>query len=462
MSRRFPSHDWRKAPNGEAIKRHFRLAPRCPRYLPLTIVAFGLCTLLSADPGRAGTPEDALSPDNRRVGYGGLQSRGKPHADTRTGVAHVIVALQTGHSYDNYFGAYPEGENLPPGTCVPSAKRAGAACVRPFHLLSEALLIGGLSDSRLTFRRSYAHGKLTGFVSAIARLNQRGRAAMGYYTGADLPYYWSLAKHYTLFDHFFGPSPGGAAASRRAWVGPEVLLSLLNHHVTIRLYLQGFERGPGGTREEITRVPELWLRPVLRRYPKLLGTVAPLSEYYAAAANGKLPNIAFILSSGPTEHAPTSLISGQAFIHGVFTALSLSEQWSSSVMLLSYSDWGGFYDHVRPPRLHGRQVGYRVPALLLGARVRDGSIVSTPATAADVRRFIMWNWFLSGARSPGAIHEALTSSARPRSASLLPLRTRTAPPASAETGLIFGLYGAAMFAAAVITATALLTQRGRR
>ena len=422
-------------------------------------VALGSATYLSGGTDQAARA-DPPAPDGSRIGHGSLQAQSRRPIGTRTGVEHVIVALQTGHSYDNYFGAYPDGENLPRGTCLPRARGQGA-CVRPFHFASEALLTGGLSDSRATFRRSFAGGELTGFVSAIARLNQPGRATMGYYTGSDIPYYWHLAKRYTLLDHFFGPSPGGAAASRRAWVDPQGLVSLVKHGLSVRLYLEGFERGPGGTREQITRVPELWLRPVLRRYHTLLHTVAPLSEYYADAAAGKLPNYGFILSSGPTEHPPTSLASGQAFIHGLFTALSLSKQWSSSVMLLSYSDWGGFYDHVRPPRLHGRQVGFRVPALLMGAQVREGAIVSTAATAADLRRFVMWNWSAGHAKSPGAIYEALTSAARPRAPIILPLRAHPPRTAAAQTGFVLGAYGGALLLAAGATAAAVFAQRGR-
>ncbi len=59
---------------------------------------------------------------------------------------------------------------------------------------------------------------MDGFVYALNQRNQDGRLAMGYYDDRDLPYYWNLADHYVLFDHFFSSAKDGSFANHMYWV----------------------------------------------------------------------------------------------------------------------------------------------------------------------------------------------------------------------------------------------------
>jgi phospholipase C len=81
-----------------------------------------------------------------------------------------------------------------------------------------------------------------------------------------------------------------------------------------------------------------------------------MSQYYADAAAGKLPNVSFVdpeLVDTPNvendEHPVSNVQLGQKFVSDVTNALMQSPNWTSSAMFLTYDEDGGFYDHVPPP-----------------------------------------------------------------------------------------------------------------
>src|ERR1017187_4302616 len=108
-------------------------------------------------------------------------------------IQHVIIIMQENHTFDNFFGTFPgvNGiQNDPPS-------------VHPFHITTR--ITSDLCHSWSCAHVSYDNGKMDGFLKA-ARTNQ----TFGYYNGSDIPYYWALARNYTLFDNYFssvlGPS----------------------------------------------------------------------------------------------------------------------------------------------------------------------------------------------------------------------------------------------------------------
>lgn len=81
-----------------------------------------------------------------------------------------------------------------------------------------------------------------------------------------------------------------------------------------------------------------------------------IEEFYIDAAEGKLPQVAFVDSDignevfdGNDEHPPASPQPGQRFVAGVVDALTKSPNWAKSALFITYDEHGGLYDHVPPP-----------------------------------------------------------------------------------------------------------------
>ncbi len=70
----------------------------------------------------------------RRPGGGSAVGGGRDR--TATPIKHIVVLMQSGHSFDNYFGTYPGADGIPSGTCLPAStlQPKAHACVRPYHL----------------------------------------------------------------------------------------------------------------------------------------------------------------------------------------------------------------------------------------------------------------------------------------------------------------------------------------
>jgi phospholipase C len=75
-----------------------------------------------------------------------------------------------------------------------------------------------------------------------------------------------------------------------------------------------------------------------------------------------------------SEH-PVALVStGQSYVTGLINALMTSPAWSSTAIFLAWDDWGGFYDHVAPPKVDQNGYGIRVPGLVISPYARKGYI----------------------------------------------------------------------------------------
>jgi phospholipase C len=117
------------------------------------------------------------------------------------------------------------------------------------------------------------------------------------------------------------------------------------------------------------------------------GALVPerIEHFFRDARDGTLPDFAIIDPDFHVNdlHPPHTLAMGEAFLGAVVRAIEESPQWGRTLLVVTYDECGGFYDHVPPPttvdpRPEFGQLGFRVPALLIGPSVWQGRVVSTP------------------------------------------------------------------------------------
>src|SRR5690606_2820113 len=118
---------------------------------------------------------------------------------------------------------------------------------------------------------------------------------------------------------------------------------------------------------------------------------APDGQFFLDCAAGKLPPVVYIDpyfgSGGNDDHPPTHPMMAQALIRAVYTALAKSPQWKNCMLVITYDEHGGFFDHVPPPMVTDdtlekfgvdgfQQLGFRVPAMVIGPYVKQGYVSS--------------------------------------------------------------------------------------
>ena len=406
---------------------------------------------------------------------------------TATPIKHIVVLMQSGHSFDNYFGTYPGANGISSGICLPAStlKPKAHACVRPYHLGGAP--VTDLDHGYGTWARQYDGGRMDGFVSAYRRLGLSGVTAMGYYDQRDIPFYWNVARNYVLFDHFFSSAPVGVRLNRFWWVAgratpgggekippagygqiPTIFDRLTAAGLSWKIYVQNYDPnvtyrapGSGNLSSQISRVPLVDFARFIDK-PELASYISDASTYYTDLRRGTLPAVAFMTTSGSSENPPGSPQAGQQFVYQTVSALEMSSYWSTSAFMWTYDNWGGWYDNVKPPP----GWGFRVPALLVSAYARHGYVDRTAMDYTAILKFIEDNWHLAAlssrdAQSPG-LASAFDFSRPPRPAVLLGYQLTTKAPPNAKTGVVYSVYAGELLLVIAVIGVAIWGSRRRR
>jgi phospholipase C len=192
----------------------------------------------------------------------------------------------------------------------------------------------------------------------------------------------------------------------------DITYLLHRHHVSWRYYLtQGTE--PDCANGAMTcqpvpqkvETPEIW-NPlpdfVDVHQDQQLHNIVALRRFFSDAYGGHLPAVSWVIPSGDnSEHAPGRVSLGQDHVTRVINAIMSGPDWSSTAIFLAWDDWGGFYDHVKPPRVDGQGYGLRVPGLVISPYARQGYIDHQTLSFDAYLKFIEDD-FLGGQRiGPG-------------------------------------------------------------
>jgi phospholipase C len=404
----------------------------------------------------------------------------------RTPIRHFIMLMQENHSFDNYFGTYPGADGIPAGTCMPvHPGRPAKGCVKPHHLPPGP--VPDHSHDHKTALRQLDGGKLDGFVWALRLRRQDGTVAMGHYDRSDLPFHWAVADQYVLFDRFFSSSLLGGAANHRYWVAgrpdpgdaPTIFDRLQAKGISWKFYVAGHDPGLNA-RTPSARRDARWVRvtddvPILKmdRFaadPGLASHVVDLSEYYQDVHDGTLPAVSFMVDYGASEHPAGNLELGQRLVRSLLNSLMASPAWNTSAFVYAYDDWGGWYDHVAPPKVDASGYGFRVPALLVSPYARKGYVDHTQLDQTAAIKFIEHNYGLEPLAARDAAARTFTGAfdfaSPPRPPSLIFEGPVAASAAGGEalarrppSGLLYGLYAAAFAVAVLVLAAALGASR---
>jgi phospholipase C len=268
-------------------------------------------------------------------------------------------------------------------------------------------------------------------VNAPTCSNGNGTDVLGYHTRSDLPNYWTLASRYVLQDHLFEPVQSWSLPEHLSQVsewsatcadqdpfscrndieqrgrrpqdgyvgnGRYVLRKRPVYawtDLTYLLHKAGVSWGyfvRQGTEPDCRRdtalvcqgvgqratTPGIW-NPLPNfvdvRRDHQLGNIAPTKQFLQRARQGSLPALSWVIPSGKvSEHPPGRISNGQSYVTRLVDTITKGPDWSSTAIFLAWDDWGGFYDHVRPPSVDGSGYGFRVPGLVISPYAKQGFI----------------------------------------------------------------------------------------
>jgi phospholipase C len=128
--------------------------------------------------------------------------------------------------------------------------------------------------------------------------------------------------------------------------------------------------------------------------------VRPVDEFLQAAKDGALPQVSWLApTANVSEHpsGPATIQTGMAYVTRLVNAVMESPNWDSTAIFVTWDDWGGFYDHVVPPRVDNMGYGLRVPSLVISPYAKEGYIDHTTLSFDSYLKLIE-DRFLGGQR----------------------------------------------------------------
>lgn len=344
----------------------------------------------------------------RRAGHAGELCGSRAACPIR----HIVFIIKENHSFDNLFAHFPGADGA--SSALTGTRRVVLGAM-PDHLPYD---IAHASNSAAL---AVNYGEMNRFYLLRGAMWHGHDYADSAYNAATIPNYWRYAQTFALADRFFSTI-----------IGP----SFPNHLVTIAGQSGGSFDNPGG--ENLPRTLHSWgcdsSRTSKVRIESADGTIRRVRpcfdfttltdeadrarvswRYYAAQRhtfgyvwaaldairhvrfgpdwqrsdipdarfardvhNGHLAAITWLMTDlAQSEHPPSSMCAGENWTVRQINAIMRSRFWRSTLIVLTWDDFGGFYDHVSPPSVSELAYGPRVPAIIISPYARPHSVDNT-------------------------------------------------------------------------------------
>jgi phospholipase C len=130
----------------------------------------------------------------------------------------------------------------------------------------------------------------------------------------------------------------------------------------------------------------------------------PQSNILTDIAGGTLPAMSWVIPTEPDSdhpHGPKEVYNGPEWISSVVNAVGKSSYWDSTAIIVTWDDWGGFFDPVVPAHFDNQGgLGFRVPMLVISPYVKKGTLSHTQYEFASILRFVEDNFALGQMGTP--------------------------------------------------------------
>jgi phospholipase C len=274
--------------------------------------------------------------------------------DTIPQIEHVVVAMMENHSYDNRLGmlhrhgadGFQLGRNGLPTATNPYPNRD---LQHAFHMPTTCQPSGVPSQEWKASHIQFANGRNDGFVKSPS-----GPVSMGYWDRGDQPFYYSVAEIFPIADRYFSSVLGQTYPNRRYLMAAtslgQVDDTFTNDYPPNGTIFDKLNAARVSWRDYYTTLPTTLLYPKL--YVKYHGTrILPVTQFFTDAATGKLPGFCYVEPNygNQSEEDPQNIVAGEAFVAQVLDALISGPGWAKTLLIWTYDEHGGYYDHVPPP-----------------------------------------------------------------------------------------------------------------
>ena len=328
-----------------------------------------------------------------------------PVPTNATTIKHIVVIMQENRTVDNLFNGFPGAD-----TVLTGIQKGKTITLQPIPLEqgTDAL------HTHLDWVADYDNGLLDNF-DHLPSTDPVANFPYAYVPRSETVPYWTLAQAYTFGDRMFQSNTGPSFVAHQYMIAGQSGNSSENP-----TYFPWGCDAPNGTTVALigpngTDLPGVFpcfdyqtIADVLdakgitwKYYAPALGSdqwaawsafqaihhirygpdwtanvISPAPQVLTDIAAGKLAQVTWIVPSmAYSDHAyPTATAEGPDWVANIVNAIGGSQFWDSTVIFISWDDWGGWYDHVVPPQIDNMGYGFRVPLIIVSPYAKHGYV----------------------------------------------------------------------------------------
>ncbi|WP_243666075.1 alkaline phosphatase family protein [Vulcanisaeta sp. JCM 16159] len=251
------------------------------------------------------------------------------------------------------------------------------------------------NEGYIPYHADWDYGKMDGWVWGS------GPQSLYYYTVDQMAPLWDLAEEYGLADNYFTPYLSESAPNHlflyAAYApviddyGPppyipvqeSIFAELCQYHVSWGYYVDPRES------------PSLLDIKYFYGISKYSSYIQTWSDFISEVMNGSLPAVSWVMPDPLTDMGPPgNILYGEAWLLYIINTVEESPIWNSTVIFITWDEFGGYYDHVLPPIINGKPLGVRVPLIVISPYAKEDYVSHTLLTHASLIAFIDYNWGL--------------------------------------------------------------------
>ena len=335
-------------------------------------------------------------------------------------IRHIVFIVQENRSVDNLFNGFPGADTVRSGL----NSSGQTVPLQPIDMTAPY----DLDHSHHGFTTEYAGGAMNGFdrvgsSACTTGCPPQNVRAYGYVPQSEVQPYWTMAQQYAFADRMFQTNQGPSFPAHQYIVSAtslastsSSLLAAENPDVPGSTNTTAGCDAPTGTTvrlidpasgDESQRTPPCLDHPVLfdlldqhnvswryyqpnvgaglwyapdaishiRYGPDFANVVTPSTQIFTDIQQGQLAQVSWVIpTAAASDHARSTDGSGPAWVASVVNALGASKYWSDTAIFVTWDDWGGWYDHVKPQTFNAYEDGFRVPLIVISPYARPGYV----------------------------------------------------------------------------------------
>ncbi len=342
-------------------------------------------------------------------------------------IKHVVVIVKENHTFDNYFGSFPGAE----GTTTAKTKTRGMIPVP--H-----------APDRTPRDMCHAHscgiadlngGAMDGWDDNAGTTMNGDDLAYAQYQESDIPNYWQYARKFALGDHFFANALSPSVPGHMFTLAAQSGWATGNPGVDYTHPFWGCDQAKGTVVDvqdqttcttkqvfpcfDIPAIPDIlpagtkwkfygsnfyvfnqvWSMfngvDKIRNGP-LWSNVVMESTFDSDIKNGTLPDVTWLVDQDLSSEHPNvgGVCAGENWTVSHINNLMNSKYWKDTAIIFTMDDFGGWYDHVKPPRQYGCDpkdpygLGFRLPLIIISPYAKPGFVFKEVSEQASIATFI--------------------------------------------------------------------------